>query len=300
MKIIISFKQEPLSWFLVACCTFAVGVFPLVYKKLFDASNNVLTVIILLFFFSFLFNLIASALPLLRSAKILPIKIKSNILSYLIILALLTIFGNITFLLAIQNLSPGIAQLVQRSELIFVLYLSWIFFAEKVTFGLNLSVLIILIGMYFLKTQENSHQIFQSFIPILWAIASGLAFALMQLILQVAVRKHHPAIVNMMRLLITMIILFLYPPSWKILHTITIDILFWGIIAAFLGPFFARLCYSYACKKISVSKIVLVTPVAPVITVILQWCLLNITITTSEIIGSIIILCGMYAAIKFR
>lgn len=299
MKIRHSIKTHPFAWFLTFCFTLAVGIFPVLYKKLVDASHSSLLTLIVLFLYSILFCFLTS-LPTLRKSLKNPIKINKRIAINFLILGILTVGGNIFFLFSIQSISPGIAQLIQRSEVVFVLYLCWIFFAEKISFRLNISVVVILIGMYFLKTQNDNIPALQNFVPLFWAAASGFCFALLQVMLQIIVRNHHPVLVNMIRFIITIVLLFLYPNSWILLQKITKEMLFWGFWAALIGPFFARLCYSYACKEMPVSTIVLITPIAPLITILFQWIFLGITISQSEIFGSIIILGGMYAAIKFR
>ena len=52
---------------------------------------------------------------------------------------------------SIQQISPGIAQLTQRTEIIFVLYLSWFFLKEKVSFKVNIAVFVIFLGIAILK-----------------------------------------------------------------------------------------------------------------------------------------------------
>ena len=74
----------------------------------------------------------------------------------------------------------------------------------------------------------------------------------------------------------------------------------WAAIAAFLGPFMARLFYSYACQILPVSKIVLLTPLAAIFTLFFQWILLGIGASLIEITGSAIVLVGIYTAIKYK
>ena len=300
MKILFSFKKNPIAWFLTFCCVFFVGIFPLFYKRLYDASDsNALLAIIILFLFSFLISFFIG-LPRFFCNLKNPVKVEKIIIGQMFLLGVLAIAGNIFFLFAIKNISPGIAQLVQRTEIIFVIYLSWIFFSDKISIGLFFSIVIILVGMYFLKSEGENIDIIQSFFPIFYAVLSGFFFALMQVILQIVVRKYNPITINMSRLLISLIITLCYPASWQVLQNITQGVLFWGFLSALIGPFFARICYTYACKEIPVSTIVLMTPIAPILTIVFQWFFFSILISPSEVLGTIVVLFGMYAAIKFR
>jgi drug/metabolite transporter (DMT)-like permease len=299
MKFRHSLKAQPLAWVLVLCFCLGVGIFPLLYKKLADTSNDNLLTLNVLMLYALLLTFLTS-LPSLKKSFKNPVKIDRKIFLEFLLLGILTVGGNAFFLISIKDISPGIAQLVQRSELVFVLYLSWIFFAEKISFRLNISIIVILIGMYFLKQQDQNLSFLQSLIPIFWATASGFCFALMQVMLQATVRKYNPVVVNTMRFIITIIFLFSYPQSWIVMKQINTEILFWGFWSALIGPFCSRLCYSYACRKLPVSTIVLFTPLAPILTIIFQWIFLDIVITQIEFIGSIILLVGMYAAIKSR
>lgn len=303
MKFFYSIKKEPVAWALTFFCTFCVGIFPLFYKKLCIASdNNILLVIIVLFLFSFMMSFLAGIpklFSLCKTPKIIK-KLQKKVIILLVFLSILTISGNVFFLLAIQDISPGIAQLIQRTEVIFVLYLSWMFFSERISIGLTFAAAFILVGMYFLKTQGAGLSIFQSFLPVFWATISGFCFALMQVLLQIIVKKNDPILINMFRLLVTLIIILCYPDSWGLLSKITQDVFFWGLLSALLGPFLARISYTYACRKIPVSTIVLITPIAPIFTIIFQWLFLSITIAPSELLGFVIILCSIYVAIRLR
>ena len=297
---LLKFIKKYEGWILTFLCVVSVGIFPLSYKKLSDASPNFTTTLLAIVILAFIFNTIFSTIFTYKEIKEKSLKLDYNIWIYILPLGLLTIVGNLLFLIAIQDISPGIAQLVQRTEIIFVLYLSWFFFKDKVTVRLNFTVLLIILGIVFLKWEANFLQFLKSFTAILYAIISGLIFAIMQLMIQFSVKKYSPNIINFLRLLFACIFLIMFVFFTKTTYKINSEIIIWGAISAFLGPFFARLCYSYACKTIPISKIVLLTPLAPVFTLVFQWWLLDISINFREIVGSIIVISGIYLALKYR
>ena len=232
-------------------------------------------------------------------------KLDKKFIFFILLLALCTILGNLLFLFSIQQISPGIAQLTQRTEIIFVLYLSWFFLKEKVSFRVNLAVLVIFFGIAILKWDSaNISQFITGLLPIFFAILSGFFFACMQLVIQEAVKKFTPAFINIWRLGVTLWLLFvfllIFLPNLQSVFNPNSAVLFWAAIAAFLGPFMARLFYSYACQILPVSKIVLLTPLAAIFTLFFQWTLLGIRVSLIEILGSTIVLIGIYAALSSK
>ena len=94
-------------------------------------------------------------------------KLDKKFIFFILILAVCTILGNLLFLFSIQQISPGIAQLTQRTEIIFVLYLSWFFLKEKVSFRVNIAVLVIFLGISILKwDSSNLSQFIAGLFPI--------------------------------------------------------------------------------------------------------------------------------------
>ena len=74
----------------------------------------------------------------------------------------------------------------------------------------------------------------------------------MQLLIQEAVKKFTPAFINIWRLGVTLcllfVLLFIFLPNLQSIFNPNSSLLLWAAIAAFLGPFMARLFYSYACQ----------------------------------------------------
>ena len=287
-------QKHSLGWLLTFFCTVSVGIFPLVYKKLEEASVNFWQVIVWLFLFSFLFNLLFYIFSTFIHSKknnlknqFSKMKLDKKFIFFILLLALCTILGNLLFLFSIQQISPGIAQLTQRTEIIFVLYLSWFFLKEKVSFRVNLAVLVIFFGISILKWDSaNISQFITGLLPIFFAILSGFFFACMQLVIQEAVKKFTPAFINIWRLGVTLWLLFvfllIFLPNLQSVFNPNSAVLFWAAIAAFLGPFMARLFYSYACQILPVSKIVLLTTLAAIFTLFFQWTLLGIRVSLKK------------------
>ena len=298
MKIFSSLRQDSIGWMFSFFCCFGIGIFPLFYKKLSNISDNFIT-IFLLIFFSCIFSFIASFIyTAIKGFTVIKLKKKDSLI--FLLLGFLTIFGNMFFLFSINFISPGIAQLIQRTEIIFVLYLCYFFFAERVSVKLNIAIFIILFGMYFLKVEDNSISLIASFFPVIFAIISAFFFALMQVILQIIVRRNDPIFVNFIRLFIALCLLFFHPDSWSVLERINTEILFWAFICAFIGPFFSRLSYSLASRRLPVSTIVLITPLAPLLTLALELLFFGTQLTYKEWFGFFVVLGGVYTALKFR
>ena len=117
----------------------------------------------------------------------------------------------------------------------------------------------IFLGIAILKWDSaNISQFITGLFPIFLAILSGFFFACMQLLIQEAVKKFTPAFINIWRLGVTLcllfVLLFIFLPNLQSIFNPNSSLLLWAAIAAFLGPFMARLFYSYACQS---SKIVL-------------------------------------------
>ena len=239
-------QKHSLGWLLTFFCTVSVGIFPLVYKKLEEASVNFWQVIVWLFLFSFLFNLLFYIFSTFIHSKknnlknqFSKMKLDKKFIFFILLLALCTILGNLLFLFSIQQISPGIAQLTQRTEIIFVLYLSWFFLKEKVSFRVNLAVLVIFFGISILKWDSaNISQFITGLLPIFFAILSGFFFACMQLVIQEAVKKFTPAFINIWRLGVTLWLLFvfllIFLPNLQSVFNPNSAVLFWAAIS-FLG-----------------------------------------------------------------
>ena len=106
-------------------------------------------------------------------------KLDKKFIFFILILAVCTILGNLLFLFSIQQISPGIAQLTQRTEIIFVLYLSWFFLKEKVSFRVNIAVLVIFLGISILKwDSSNLSQFIAGLFPIFFGNSFWIFFRL--------------------------------------------------------------------------------------------------------------------------
>ena len=144
-------QKKSLGWLLTFFCTLSVGLFPLVYKKLADESVNFWQVIVWLFLFSFLFNFLFYIFSTFIHFKknnlknqFSKMKLDKKFIFFILILPYAQFWAIYCFFFLF---SPGIAQLTQRTEIIFVLYLSWFFLKEKVSFKVNIAVFVIFLGI---------------------------------------------------------------------------------------------------------------------------------------------------------
>ncbi|MGK5092386.1 DMT family transporter [Deltaproteobacteria bacterium TL4] len=215
-----------------------------------------------------------------------------NLIFSILSIAILGVCGNYAICNALIGISPTLAITVQRSDIIIAMILSWIVLKERVTPRLWVGVGLASGGIVLMKKGSVSISM-ESWLPILWAVASAFCFAIMQIIIKKIVKRIDPQVLNAWRLAIALGILSFVPGQIETMQKMSSQEWRMILLAAFLGPFLSRITYTHALRHIPVSLAVLLSTFAPVSTLIAEYFFLGNLLTWYEALGSLFILVGI-------
>ena len=256
-----------------------------------DASRGTTPLISVyaLFVFAFLFSLPTNAYYLKRLKNV---QWRGMHFILLALIALCTFVGNVGIVKTLEFLPPSEAHLIQRSETIFSILIGILILREGGGWILFFSSLLFSLGVYnlYLSTTSGAMTI-DSIFPFLTALLSALSFAVMQTASKLLMSTINAHLINIIRLFVAIM-------SMSILHPLVIEgfislpyhALQNFAIAAFVGPFMARIAYMYAGYLIGISRTALFTSTSPVYTLFLQIAILGYALNAQQIIGSILLL----------
>ena len=206
-------------------------------------------------------------------------------------LAILTLSGNLASANAIALLSPALLTVFQRSEVIIVALLAWPIIGERIDRRFWLGAAIALGGLFLIQDPfaEGDPQA----LGMLWAGGSALCFGSMSVLTRKTIHRIDAVSVNALRLWLSVAFWFAwngFPPELREISTTQAS---YAALAAFFGPFMARLCLMTSAKYIEARLTTLTTLAAPPLTLLLGYVILSDLPSTREIHGSLIMLLGI-------
>ena len=214
--------------------------------------------------------------------------------------------GGITFLISLAGLlanysicqalngasSPTMLTLLQRSEIIITMLLSWLFLKEIITARVWLAVVVIIAGIIVMKLNSLSFEL-NEWSAIIWAISAAFSFSVMQVLAKSIIHEINPQVLNVSRLAFALFILWSLEEVRSGVAVLEFTEWRWLALAAFCGPFVGRLSLNYALRYFTISKIVIIGSFSPVVTLIFELLVFGTLINGYEAFGGTIMLAGI-------
>ena len=214
--------------------------------------------------------------------------------------------GGITFLISMAGLlanysicqalngasSPTMLTLLQRSEIIIAMLLSWLFLKEIITTRVWLAVVVIIAGIIVMKLNTLSFEL-NEWSAIIWAITAAFGFAVMQVLAKSIIHEINPQVLNVSRLALALVILWSLEEVRSRVAVLEFTEWQWLALAAFCGPFVGRVSYTYALRYLTISKTVIIGSFSPVATLIFELLVFGTLINAYEAVGGTIMLAGI-------
>jgi len=278
-------KQKALGYTLAVLGALAAALYFIPYKKGVETiSPDVFTLGL------FLVSLIFQGIPFSVKRKMINFS-KPLVISSLII-AILSVVGNYACGKALENLNPPVTVVIIRTQVLFVMFMGWMLYGEKVNRFLWIGGVFSLFGIVLSGYSEQGWKIYR-WIGVLWALGSMAGFAMMHVFIKSQVKRLDPASLNMIRIFFSALMLILIPGRAGSLFSLSL--FEWGLItaSAVFGPIFSRLLNMEALKYIPVSRFILFSLLTPVFASLLSWLLLGDVPSIYETIGGVVVIIGI-------
>ena len=261
------------------------GLFAIPYRLSLDTVSP-LPVIWGLFLCAFLFSLPGAWLALHQT------KYSWKIAGITLATSLAGVLGNYSICQALNLASPTLMVLLMRSEVIIAMILGWMFLKEFVTLRIFAAVVLIIIGRLVMKLDSLSFEI-KEWSSILWSISAAFGFASMQVLAKSIIHEIHPQVFNVFRLTIGLLLLSCFEEVRNEIPVLNISEWIWIATAAFCGPFWARVAFTYSLRYLTISKANIIVSFAPVMTLLFEFLVFGTLISSLEILGGVIMLAAI-------
>ena len=202
-----------------------------------------------------------------------------------------------TFMVGISLMDASNVGFLSRISTIVILILGVIFLKERFNLKEALAGLVVLYGVYVVKSAAGV-EIEAGF---WWIIVSSIMFGFVEIIAKIAVKHIIPRKMNVIRNCSLGFFLMGFgmingSGYTGIPLSVWIGLLCMGLV----GPLFARMTYLISLRNIDVSKATLVGQIQPVFVVILSVMILGENPSLQELLGGALIIGGSAGVILFR
>ena len=261
------------------------GLFAIPYRLSLDTVSS-LPVIWGLFLCAFLFSLPGAWLARHQT------KFSWKIAGITLATSLAGVLGNYSICQALNLASPTLMVLLMRSEVIIAMILGWMFLKEFVTLRIFAAVVLIIIGILVMKLDSLSFEM-KEWSSILWSISAAFGFASMQVLAKSIIHEINPQVLNVFRLAIGLLLLWCVEEVRIEIPVLNISGWIWIAMAAFCGPFWARLAFTYTLRYLTLSKANIIVSFAPMMTLLFEFLVFGTLISRLEILGGVIMLAAI-------
>ncbi len=261
------------------------GLFAIPYRLSLDTVSP-LPVIWGLFLCAFLFSLPGAWLGRHQT------KFSWKIAGITLATSLAGVMGNYSICQALNLASPTLMVLLMRSEVIIAMILGWMFLKEFVTLRIFAAVVLIIIGIFVMKLDSLSFEM-KEWSSILWSISAAFGFASMQVLAKSIIHEINPQVLNVFRLTIGLLLLWCVEEVRIEIPALNISGWIWIAMAAFCGPFWARLAFTYTLRYLTLSKANIIVSFAPMMTLLFEFLVFGTLISRLEILGGVIMLAAI-------
>ena len=202
------------------------------------------------------------------------------------------VLGNYSICQALNLASPTLMVLLMRSEVIIAMILGWMFLKEFVTLRIFAAVVLIILGILVMRFDSLSFEI-KEWSSILWSISAAFGFASMQVLAKSIIHEINPQVLNVFRLTIGLLLVWCVEEVRIEIPILNISGWIWIAMAAFCGPFWARLAFTYTLRYLTLSKANIIVSFAPMMTLLFEFLVFGTLISRLEIIGGVIMLAAI-------
>lgn len=206
--------------------------------------------------------------------------------------------GNGVAVWALKYVDSGFAALEISAQPLVVLLLMLILQGKKIQPMSILGVILGIIGIYLLVSQEQIISQENSVVGMIMLFACMLSWAYGSLFVAEAdlpanyfVNTGYQMLTGGIMLLIAS---FLFGETWSMPNVWSGDVQLAMILLIVFGSIVAFTSFNYLLKKVSPEKVATCTYVNPIIALILGWYFLNEQITTRSMIAAAVLLTGVY------
>ena len=206
-------------------------------------------------------------------------------------LAALTLAGNLASAEAIRSLSPALLTVTQRSEIILVALIAWPIVGERVDRAFWFGASIAALGLIVLHDPLSGTGARTP--GVMWGLASAVFFAGMAVLTRRFVHQIDVVAVNALRLWLSVLLWFAFHDPMSTLQQVTREQAGYAALAAFCGPFAARLCLMTSLRYLEARMTTLATLAAPPLTLLLAVLVLGELPSPRDLLGGAIILTGI-------
>jgi len=206
-------------------------------------------------------------------------------------LAALSLFGNLASATAIRTLSASLMNVLQRGEVLVVALLAWAMLGERGERRFWLGAAIAGAGFVVLRDPYGGGSV--DLRGTGFALLSVLCFSAMSVVTRMAIHRVDPVRVNAIRLWMTLPMWLLVAGGPGALASMGRAQLYYVALAAFAGPFAARLCLILSARHVAARITTLGALSAPAISLPLEAMLLGHVPPVHELLGGAIMLAGI-------
>jgi drug/metabolite transporter (DMT)-like permease len=254
-----------------------------------SASANAL----LLLFAAAVFNTILTA----AHQRELP-RFSALDLKLAVALACLTLVGNFLSAGAIRSLQPALLTVTQRSEIILVALLAWPVIGERVDRLFWIAASVAGVGLVILHDPRGVAEARATGVTL--GLLSAVCFAGMAVLTRRFIHGINVIAVNALRLWLSVLLWFAVGEAGAVLSAITPAQAAYTGLAAFCGPFAARLCMMNSARYLEARITTLMTLAAPPLTLLLAFFVLGDLPGPRDLLGGSVILLGIALPILAR
>ena len=166
------------------------------------------------------------------------------------------------------------------------------FLKEFVTVRIFTAVVVIITGILVMKLDSLSFEI-KEWSAILWAFSAAFGFASMQVLAKSIIHDIHPQVLNVFRLAIGLALLWCVEEVRIEIPALNISGWIWIAMAAFCGPFWGRVAFTYTLRYLTISKANIIVSFAPVMTLLFEFFVFGTLISWLETLGGAIMLAAI-------
>lgn len=197
--------------------------------------------------------------------------------------------GNEAVCQALVGLNPGLVSVTLRTQVIFVAIGGLLVLREPLGGRFWIGLGVALGGYAYLQVRLDVNG-GASLAGFAWAVAAAVGFGSMQVVIRRNIDRIDLLQVNTLRLWLAALLVALLPG--RVTALFTLDVRIWGFAAtaALSGPVLSRLCLMRALRTLPAAHATLALFMAPVFAYLLTGLILGTWPSTTEIVGSLIIL----------
>ena len=205
-------------------------------------------------------------------------------------LAVLTLSGNLLAGGAVARISAPLTSVLQQTQILFVAFLGWLLFAERLTPRFWLGTLVAGAGASLLQLSPSGAAAPDG-LGMAMAIASAASFGAMATLTHHYIHRIRPVAVNALRLWIAILLWFVIErrlPSFATKEGIVASAL-----AGAFGPFLSRMAIMYSLRYLPPTRTTLIGLVTPVITLAPAFAVFSTVPSARELVGAAVMIAGI-------